>query len=110
MHAPAVSTVLSNLFDNAADHGDATHPAECALEADAREVRVLVRNGAARLTPADLARLGEPFWRAEGSDARAAHSGLGLALAAECARAAGLTLSFRLDSGLLTATLAIPRA
>ncbi len=103
-------SVLSNLFDNACSHSPPGSRAECRLEADGTRVSVSVSNPAPGIGVSDLARFGEPFWRADSARSERDHFGLGLALARECAAAGALELTFRLEDGELLATVAVPRA
>jgi two-component system sensor histidine kinase QseC len=104
----ALRAILTNLFDNACGHCPGGGRAECRLFLDARGAIVAVTNDVRGLTPENVARLGEPFWRADESRSDREHVGLGLALSRECAAAAGLSLTFRLERERLEAALVIP--
>lgn len=106
----ALRAVLGNLFDNACDHARRGTRSECRLESGAFGTRVVVRNVVEGLRPEELAQLGEPFWRADQARADREHFGLGLALARECAAAAGFELDFQLAEGRLVATVTLPHA
>jgi two-component system sensor histidine kinase QseC len=105
----ALRIVLANLFDNASHHCPRGSSIVCELACDEREVRVAVSNDSEGLRTEDLERLGEPFWRADEARSKRDHFGLGLALARECATAAGIGLSFALDGRRLRAIVTIAR-
>jgi two-component system sensor histidine kinase QseC len=106
-NAEALRTVLSNLFQNACSYTPEGGRAECSCEPLASGVRIGVTNTVVGVLPADLERFGEAFWRADAARGDRSHFGLGLALARECAAAAGMQLHFRLDGERLSATLEI---
>lgn len=99
---PALFDVaLGNLFANAVAYA----PPDSVLTLRCTDGALQLGNAAPELEPADLARLGERFWRKrEGGG----HAGLGLALARAAARAQGWTLAFALENGVLSATLRWP--
>lgn len=105
----ALRILLGNLIENAREHAT-SGPISCELGADDSGVEFRIRNPASNLSPADLGRLGERFWR--GDPARtadgASHFGLGLALALELCEALEARLSFRLEAGQLEARLHLP--
>lgn len=94
--------VLDNLLGNAVAYA----PRGATLGLRAGTAGIEVRNPAPALQPADLANFGRRFWRKEAHGA--GHAGLGLALASAAARALGMTLSFALADGVLSARLQWP--
>lgn len=97
---PALLEVaLGNLLGNAcayAPPGDTVH-----LRGSAQGLSI--DNAAPGLEPADLAQLGQRFWRKQKPDP--SHAGLGLALADAAAQALGWQLRFELRQGRLFASL-----
>lgn len=103
--AGMLERILANLLHNALDHGDADAPVRVSLESGADGYRVRVRNGARGLGPAEVARFGERYWRADNRGSDRQHAGLGLALARAMAEALGVGLAFALDGDEVVATL-----
>ena len=100
--AEILTRLLRLLLDNALEY--TARGGTIALRADAREIAL--SNGPTALTPADLPHLGERFWRKDPARTDSAHSGLGLALAAELARILGLNLAHELaENSALTVRL-----
>jgi signal transduction histidine kinase len=103
-NADALEDALTNLVDNALAHTPTGRLVEVAVSADAV---VEVRDHGPGVRQAEMARLFEPFWRADDSKTRGA--GLGLAIVAEIAVAHGGAVAvdnhsdggavFRLDLG-----------
>ncbi len=72
-----IAQVLTNLLSNAAKYGDADAPIDVRVRAHDGAVEVAVTNRGAGVTPEQLARLFQRFYRTEGARSRA---GLGLGL------------------------------
>jgi signal transduction histidine kinase len=87
-------SIFANLFDNAVDHAPPGGALELTVEAG---VTVRVANAAGNLTPADVERLFDRFWRKESARSDGQHFGLGLPLARMFATAMGWTLTAALD-------------
>ena len=103
-----LDSILGNLCANVAHH--APEGSLCRIEGilTGGMWMVTFRNPAPALTPADLPRLFEPFWRKD--PATGGGHGLGLALAAGFARILGGTLEGELGPGEnLTLTLRLPQ-
>jgi len=90
-------SILSNLFDNAADY--ATEGGQLDLVVQVREPGVVfqIANPTVNLAAEDMAKLFDPFWRKEAARSGGRHFGLGLALARTFATAMGWTLTAELD-------------
>ncbi len=103
-------SILGNLFDNATDHAPPGGALRITLEKSATGAIFRITNSADDLTPADMGKLFDRFWRKEAArSGNGQHTGLGLALARTLATATGWTLDATLDrEGLLTFTLAGP--
>ena len=101
--------LLGNLFDNAVAYapGEATLRITGACQGEVGGYRLQISNPADDLTPDDLARLFERFWRKEAARSGGGeHTGLGLSLAQMFAAAMGWRLSAALEpGGWLTFTL-----
>ncbi len=76
--AALLEAALRNLVDNAIRHGGPGTDVKVAMSTDAHGVVVAIEDSGPGVTDADLARLGQRFYRA--SDARAGGSGLGLSI------------------------------
>ena len=87
-NADALEDALTNLVDNALTHTPSGRVVEVGVSADAV---VEVRDHGPGVREAEMARLFEPFWRADDSKTRGA--GLGLAIVAEIAAAHGGTVA-----------------
>ncbi len=100
---------LRNLLDNALRHGAGAAPPQLSVRRDAGLVVVTVRDHGPGVEPAQLAHLGEPFYRTDAARQRVTGGvGLGLHLARLVAQAHGGRLTFRnVDPGL-EAMLTIP--
>ena len=105
----ALRRCLANLLDNAIRYGER---ATLRLEDGKREIVVRVLDEGPGMSPDELAKAFEPFYRGEASRSReTGGSGLGLGIARNIARAHGgeVTLQNRAGRGL-EATLTLPRA
>ncbi|MDF1863094.1 MAG: ATP-binding protein [Verrucomicrobiales bacterium] len=98
-----LSTILSNLFSNAADYApkDSTITLSVAEEGP----WITFSNSAPNLTQEDVPHLFERLWRKDASRTDGSHSGLGLSLARSCAEKLGLRLEATLSGGELTFSL-----
>ena len=74
-----LSLIVSNLFSNAVAHGAPGKPVVCAASGD---FTLRIGNFTERLTPDDLPRIFDRFWRKDPARSGGRHSGLGLALVA----------------------------
>lgn len=87
--AGMLSSIVSNLLDNAIDHTQEGGRVLVEALADGQGVLIRVENSGCTLEPHDLARVFDPFWRKERSRSDEGHSGLGLALVRALCDAAG---------------------
>jgi two-component system sensor histidine kinase QseC len=76
----ACESILQNLIENAVEHTPPGGWIVCRLERDGAAFALTVVNANVDLTPDDLPRLGEPFWRKDAARTDRTHAGLGLAL------------------------------
>jgi len=84
-----IERVLRNLLGNAIEHGEA-RPIEVTVVCDERAVAIGVRDHGVGLSPAQLPRVFDRFWRADPARARTTGgSGLGLAISLEDTRLHG---------------------
>ncbi len=98
--ATLLEIVLGNLISNAVEY--APRGARVSVECDRNGFRIC--NPAPQLEPADMAQLGQRFWRKSGDSRR--HAGLGLALVGAASHALSMSLTFTLtDNGELCACL-----
>lgn len=96
-------SLLANLFDNAVDY---TPPAGEIIITGNAAGKLQVANTAPDLTPEDVAKLFDRFWRKEAARTGGEHAGLGLNLARTFATAMGWQLTVARECGRLVFTLA----
>ena len=99
-----LEVVLGNLLGNACAYAPAGDTVRVSLHASG----LRISNAAPELDAADLARLGQRFWRKQ--PPHTGHAGLGLALAHAAAQALGMGLDFELANGRLVAALSFGSA
>jgi two-component system sensor histidine kinase QseC len=100
--ARLLRVILTNLLSNAVEYTPAGGSVKVRVTADGIEIA----NTAPAMTQDDVSHLFDRFWRAEQSrSSSASHSGLGLALARQAARALGRELATELREDLLHFTL-----
>jgi len=81
--ARRIRRILQNLLGNAVDHGEG-HPLVVHVDSDADAVAIAVRDYGVGMTPQQLERVFDRFWRADPSRQRTTGgTGLGLAIATE---------------------------
>lgn len=105
-----LTSMLENLFSNAAEYCPSGGRISCAVEIDQERVRLILSNDARGLEERDVARMFEPFWRKDESRQESGHSGLGLTLVASYGRLLGIEIQPELRSGRFTMRLSIPRS
>lgn len=106
-----LAALVRNLAENAVEYAPPGTCVRVSARTEGETSVIDVTNEDASLTPSDLPRLFEPFWRKDESRTDSRHSGLGLAVCETLARAIEATLSVRLEPpGHVTFTLAVPRA
>jgi signal transduction histidine kinase len=99
----AIARAVANLLTNAAKYGASGHVVRVSAGLDrpgGREVRITVEDHGAGISPQDLPRVFEPFFRAPSVIASRVHgSGLGLSLVEAIARAHGGRVSVKSEPG-----------
>jgi signal transduction histidine kinase len=99
--------LLANLFDNAVTYALPRTEVLCRAVEDGATLRLQVANAAEPLSPAELRRTIEPFWRKDQARSSPRHAGLGLAIVSALAELLGLSLAIDQDtSGTFHVTLA----
>jgi two-component system sensor histidine kinase BaeS len=109
--AEALRQVLANLLENGCRYTDAGGVVQLYGSVEGSHVTVIVDDSAPGLAPADLARLGQRFFRVDGSRSRAlGGAGLGLALSQRIVAAHRGTLRFAPSPlGGLRVAVTLPR-
>ncbi|MEO6195425.1 MAG: ATP-binding protein [Thermoanaerobaculia bacterium] len=97
--------ILSNLFSNAIAYGIPGTPVTCAASLSGGELTLRVANSTTDLTPADLPRLFDRFWRKDAARSAGRHVGLGLSLVSSLCELLGLDKEARLRDGVFEITL-----
>ncbi len=100
--------LVRNLVDNAVEYAPEGGEIRFAAHVSGSHVRIVVTNTDFALTPEDVSRLTEPFWRKDSARSDREHVGLGLSLAAAYGSGISGELSFDLADHLLHARLTIP--
>ncbi len=86
MDAPRVGRIVRNLLSNAIEHAQGK-PIDVAVASSSRTVAVVVRDYGVGLSPSQVARVFDRFWRADPARARTmGGTGLGLSIAREDAQ------------------------
>lgn len=86
---PRVGRIVRNLLSNAVEHAQ-DHPVDVGIASNGRAVAVVVRDYGIGLTPQQVERVFDRFWRADAARARTmGGTGLGLSIAREDARLHG---------------------
>lgn len=89
MDRPRVGRIVRNLLSNAIEHAQ-EHPVDVGVASNGRAVAVVVRDYGIGLTPQQVDRVFDRFWRADAARARTmGGTGLGLSIALEDARLHG---------------------
>lgn len=103
-----LALILSNLLGNAVAHGAPGSRVELSAAATGNEFSLTVRNATDALTPGDLPRLFDRFWRKDTARSGGKHAGLGLSLVAALSDLLGLRKEARLADGVFELTLVGP--
>jgi signal transduction histidine kinase len=105
-----IRRIVSNLLDNAMRYGLGRAPIQLRTQAVDGQAVLEVQDAGPGITPADVERIFEPFFRVRQDAGAPAGSGLGLAIAADLAARNGgrLTVDSRLGEGS-TFRLELPR-
>ena len=109
--AERIGQVLSNLLNNAVNHGNRGHPVRLRAQGEhASRIKVEVENHGSTLTPADLRAIMDPAARnhlrgGEGSSGL----GLGLYIARDIVEAHGGSVHASSEAGITTFCLELPR-
>jgi len=86
---PRVGRIVRNLLSNAIEHAQ-EHPVDIGIASNSRAVAIVVRDYGIGLTPQQVERVFDRFWRADAARARTmGGTGLGLSIAREDARLHG---------------------
>ncbi len=101
----ALSILLANLLGNAVAHAPAGDRIACDVQNGNGRCSLVLSNAANALSPRDLDKLTEPFWRASAAREDRSHAGIGLSLAGRLAELLGLELRFAIEGGLFRARL-----
>ena len=91
----ALREILDNYLDNAIEASGTGTQIELLVVASSRDVDVIVRDQGKGLTDEQRLRAFDRFWRAPGDSYRPSGSGLGLAVVAQLADAAGIHVELR---------------
>jgi signal transduction histidine kinase len=107
VHERSLRRAIANLMDNAIKYGSVAHT-KASRSADA--IIVTISDEGTGVPPEDLARLTEPFYRAEASRSRmTGGAGLGLTIAKKMVESSGGTLTIRNGAtGGLVAEIRLP--
>lgn len=101
----ALSILLANLLRNAVDHAPVGDQIGCEVAKTGARCELVLSNAANDLTPEDLDKLTEPFWRSSKSREDRSHIGIGLSLVRRLAELLEVELSFQLDERVFRARL-----
>ncbi len=91
-------TIVQNLLSNAVEYTPAGGRVRMHASTDNGRFQFQVENTSDVMTQEDLRHLFEPFWRKDDARSNSPHSGLGLAIASECARILGMDIAAELNS------------
>jgi signal transduction histidine kinase len=97
--------ILGNLFSNAVSYGTPGRPVTCEAAVSGGELALRVANATDQLTPADLPRLFDRFWRKDAARSGGQHTGLGLSLVSALCELLGFTREARLRGDIFEVTL-----
>lgn len=96
--AGKLGIIFGNVFGNAVSYSRPGSVVHCAARQSAGGFTLEITNAAEPLTPEELERLAEPFWRKDVARASSDHAGLGLSVVAELAALLGLGVCFEQDA------------
>jgi len=95
-----VAAILENMLGNAVEHADGTPVVRVSIESGADGwTRVSVRNAIGPEVAGDVARVFEPFWRADKARTAQGHLGLGLTVAQSFAKMMGGAMDASAEEG-----------
>jgi two-component system heavy metal sensor histidine kinase CusS len=97
--------ILSNLFANAAAYGTPGRAVTCSAAVSGGAFALRIANSTPELTPADLPRIFDRFWRKDAARSEGRHAGLGLSLVSALCELLGFTREARLRGDLFEITL-----
>jgi two-component system heavy metal sensor histidine kinase CusS len=100
--------ILSNLLSNAAAHGSPGGVVTCSATISGDDFTLRVANPTAELTPADLPRIFDRFWRKDAARSSGRHAGLGLSLVSALCELLGFRKEARLRGGVFEIILSGP--
>ncbi len=106
-----VRSIVANLIDNAVEYTPIGGMIQVAGEMDAGRIKLRVSNTVENLTPEDMRKLFDRFWRKDLARSGSEHAGLGLPLARAFAHLVGGELTAALaEPSRLTLTFSSPAA
>ncbi|HEY6035581.1 MAG TPA: HAMP domain-containing sensor histidine kinase, partial [Kofleriaceae bacterium] len=100
-----LSVVIANLLDNATTYADQGGEIRVTLT----DTVLRVSNTGCTLTPDQVDRVFERFWRADPSRSPEGHSGIGLPLTQKLVELLGGTIAIEVNDGRFIATVRLPR-
>ncbi|NDD86306.1 MAG: ATP-binding protein, partial [Actinobacteria bacterium] len=107
----ALREILDNYLDNAIEASPVGSRIEVIVVQEANDLDIVVRDHGRGLTDEQRRNAFDRFWRAPGDSNRRSGSGLGLAVVAQLADAAGLRVELRSSpSGGIDASVKVKRA
>lgn len=100
-----LSVVVANLLDNATAYADEGGELRVTLT----ETLLRISNTGCKLTPDQVGRVFERFWRADPSRSPEGHSGIGMPLTQKLVELLGGTIEVEVTDGRFIATVRLPR-
>jgi len=97
--------VIANLLDNAATYADEGGEIRVALT----DAELRVSNTGCTLTPEQVSRVFERFWRGDASRSPEGHTGIGMSLTQKLVELLGGTIAVEVDGDRFVATVRLPR-
>ena len=105
-----LTIIVGNIINNAIEHTGAPGCVQSILREGAEGIVWTLSNSPVDLAREDLPHLAEALWRKETARSARDHLGLGLTLVQAAAAPLGISLEYRVEEGLFSATLCFPRS